>query len=502
MHPYLLEFRLPLFIKTLFALMPMFVHVLLVVGGIALMFFPEQQVKDGDDAARKKARKSAWFFFATGLTLLVIGMLGIGVNALINDANEEKAVGALASVAGTSEAPTLHDLIEGGNGRAQRFANALRSVTNRPEFADTLSKQRADALIAALQPFVARDVAHTVNTAEEMPPLSESERNIAVPALTAAYTAVRDPIPASQAPLAPVRLPAYGVMIMLGFIFAILVCYLRVRIHGTDPNVIIDLGIVCMIAGILGARLWHVIEYWNVVYAVGPNNEPRGTWEALVEAVQVQKGGLVFYGGFLLASFAAWCYLRIRKLPILYYLDLLAVAVPIGQAFGRIGCFMNGCCWGVGCAPDSKYAWAYPWLTTFYDHGLGIPGEAGVVHQAGAPVLMSQFIDSANGMILFILMTIFYEKLARYRGETASILFVFYGINRLITQGLRADVPTYAEHLGSAQWTSITIIVGGLVAWAYFRFLRKNRVPTGMVGLKYDRAKMKQAAAALTPKPA
>ena len=507
MHPYLLEFRLPLFIKTLFAVAPMFIHVILVIGGIALMFFPEPVVEGESGAAPdpekvKKARRTAWTFFATGLGLLVIGMIGIGVSALNNDANEQRAVGALAGV--ITKAAEVDALIDDGGGEARTLSTRLTNdVIRVPEFADTLSKQRAESLVEALAPFVARDTAWAVNvrTGEPLPPMSQAEKTDGVAKLNATLAEARKGLTSGSYPLAPVRLPAYGVMIMLGFIFAILICYLRVRIHGTDPNVIIDLGIVSMIFGILGARLWHVVEYWSTVYAVAPDGTPRGTWDALVEAVQVQKGGLVFYGGFLLAAVAAYLYLRIRKLPVLYYLDLLAVAVPIGQAFGRIGCFMNGCCWGVGCAPGSANSWAFPWLTTYYNHPLTIPGVENVIHKAGDPVLMSQFVDSFNGMVLFVLMTIFYEKLARYRGETASILFVLYGINRLITQHLRADVPTYTADLGSAQWTSITIIVCGVLAWAYFRFVRKNRVPTGMVGVAYDRAVAAKSQANAIAKP-
>lgn len=489
MHPYLLEFNLPFFFKAIFGAVPFVMHVLFILGGIMLMFFPD--VAAGKDGKDGRPSAAAIGVFWAGLALLVFGMLGIGVGTLINDDEQEKAYEVL--VASFNTAPKLDTVLgdfEATGTLAPANLVALNQMTRAMQVVpdpDTWANARATELRTAL------DDLRTAGTTRGEP-VDPDRRKEIVTAVKTAHAEAKASMTRAEFPLRTVRVPSYGVMIMLGFIGCILVVYFRSRSYGSDPNVVIDIGIIAMLGGIIGSRLWHVVEYWNESYAIDPaTGAVRGTFEALIEAAQVQKGGLVFYGGFIGAALGIWAYLKIRKLPILFYLDIAAISVPLGQAFGRIGCFLNGCCWGVACPPDHPLATAYNMNLSQYETANGVLTPQ-LIHAANNPVIMSQFVESMLTMLTFLLLTVYYDKFARRRGETVALLFVFYGVNRFFNQFLRADVPVYGE-LSSSQWFSLMTFAFGLGLWIYFRFVNKAVLPPRYEGIKLE----KQGIYRLTP---
>jgi phosphatidylglycerol:prolipoprotein diacylglycerol transferase len=140
-----------------------------------------------------------------------------------------------------------------------------------------------------------------------------------------------------------ISVKSYGLMMMLGFFAATWWAMYRANKVKADPDVILNLGFVALISGIVGARLFYVLQFWEKDFAHQPN--------PLLAALNVTAGGLVFYGGFLLAVLAALVYLIWARHSIRLYLDILAPSLMVGLAFGRMGCFLNGCCWG---APTEK----------------------------------------------------------------------------------------------------------------------------------------------------
>lgn len=498
MHPYLLEFQLPHLFKLVFGVVPLMMHFVFIAGGVALMFFPDSAVGKTPAEGQAAGKPSGpggpstltYIAFWAGLGLLVFGMIGVGVSTLSNDDEQEKAHKALVSV--LIDGPKLEVMVgeyaeSGTFGAAKHAATGrmvaeLKTVTT-PSNAtdnDTWAYRKADKLTHAI------DDLRTAATAD--PPPTPERRAELVGAVKTAYAEASQPMTIGDFPLRTVKVPSYGVMIMLGFISCILVAYFRSRSYGIDPNVVIDLGIICMLAGIIGARVWHVVEYWNEAYVVDQmTGATRGTFEALGEAMQVQKGGLVFYGGFIGAAICVWGYLYVRKLPVLFYVDIAAILVPLGQAFGRIGCFLNGCCWGVSCDPSHPLATAYgnslSLQTTAPDGTIAYE----VIHRAGDPVIASQFVASILAIMLFLLLTVYYEKFAKRRGETMALLFAFYGVNRFFNQMLRADVPVYTEAgLSSSQWFSILSFAFGMALWVYFRFVRTHTLPPRYDGIKLE----------------
>lgn len=149
----------------------------------------------------------------------------------------------------------------------------------------------------------------------------------------------------------PIR--GYGVMLFLGVVGGTALSVWRGRRFGLDPDVVMTLVFWGFVPGILGARAYYVIEYWGDFLT--PGATPWQTFlRTLGEIVNITKGGLVVYGSLAggLAGFLA--YILKRKLPLWATLDLLAPGMLLGLALGRIGCFMNGCCFGGAC----ELAWA------------------------------------------------------------------------------------------------------------------------------------------------
>jgi phosphatidylglycerol:prolipoprotein diacylglycerol transferase len=152
----------------------------------------------------------------------------------------------------------------------------------------------------------------------------------------------------------PIR--GYGVMLMLATITAVGLAAYRAQQVGIEPEIIYSLAITMFIAGIIGARLFYVVEYWNQEFS------PRRTGGILAtiqSVANVPKGGLVVYGSVLFGVPAAiWFCLR-RGLNVLAIGDIIAPSMVIGQSLGRVGCFLNGCCFGAVCLTNN-YALTFP----------------------------------------------------------------------------------------------------------------------------------------------
>jgi len=160
---------------------------------------------------------------------------------------------------------------------------------------------------------------------------------------------------ASGKPLGlPVR--GYGVMLMLATVAGVALAAYRAWQCGLDPETIYSLAFVMFIAGIIGARLFFVVEYWNQDFSPERTGSAMATLQAIFN---VPKGGLVVYGSVLFGVPAGVWYCFRRGLPALAVGDIIAPSMVLGQALGRIGCFLNGCCFGSVCL-TAGYAMSFP----------------------------------------------------------------------------------------------------------------------------------------------
>jgi phosphatidylglycerol:prolipoprotein diacylglycerol transferase len=147
----------------------------------------------------------------------------------------------------------------------------------------------------------------------------------------------------------PVR--GYGIMLLAGIVAGAGMAIRRAKQGGLDPEIIITFALWLVICGVIGARLFYVVEYWDEKFA------GKSVRDTLLEIVNVPQGGLVIYGGFFGAVVGFVILVRKHKLPLLAMADVAAPSMMIGLALGRIGCLLNGCCYG------GQTDW--PWGLTF-----------------------------------------------------------------------------------------------------------------------------------------
>ena len=137
---------------------------------------------------------------------------------------------------------------------------------------------------------------------------------------------------------ADIPIYGFGIMLVLAFLSSPALAWWRARREGLDPDVILDMAFWVFVSGLIGARAFYCIQYWGT--------DIHNIWEAL----QYWRGGIVFYGGdrrrhgrFLRLPMRS---IRFRSGP---YLDAVAPSIALGTFFGRLGCFLNGCCFGDPC---------------------------------------------------------------------------------------------------------------------------------------------------------
>jgi len=149
-------------------------------------------------------------------------------------------------------------------------------------------------------------------------------------------------------------IPGYGLMLMIGFLVAAMWAARRAARSGANPDAVLNCALISLFAGVIGARIMYVVHYW-------PNFAVHRTPGAIVWSIlDISQGGLEHYGGFILATVCTLAWLRWReKVSIRWYLDIIAPSAALGLAFGRMGCFLNGCCWGGVC--DLPWAVEFPY---------------------------------------------------------------------------------------------------------------------------------------------
>lgn len=179
-------------------------------------------------------------------------------------------------------------------------------------------------------------------------------------------------------PVVGYTIKTYGFCLMVGFLSAVWLGMRRAERSGASPDVFLDMSFLTLIFGVSGARLFFVVHYWDEQFAGAANQ--------FVAIIDITQGGLEVFGGFLCAVLAACTYAVVKKVSLRLYLDILAPSYMWGLAFGRIGCFFNGCCFGSLCVVPGTYQAAYPWAVEFpfaspaqwrqwEDRDLSVPAE-------------------------------------------------------------------------------------------------------------------------------
>lgn len=267
-------------------------------------------------------------------------------------------------------------------------------------------------------------------------------------------------------PLIHLTLPiyAYGFMLMLGFIAGIFVARQRARSVGVDPDLLTDLGVYAVLGGVVGARALFVVLNWRE-FAARP-----------LDLIRIDKGGLVFYGGLVTASALILWVLWRKKVPVAKVMDIIAPSVALGLAFGRVGCFMNGCCYGKRCDPNWALAVRFPRTLDAQGKIDGSPvfqkqldeGLRTLTDDKALPVHPAQLYSAGLDLVLFFVITMFYSYRVR-DGDVAVFFCTLYPVVRFLLECIREDVPRYGPGLSVAQMISIA----GLVVFGLWFLIRR-----------------------------
>jgi phosphatidylglycerol---prolipoprotein diacylglyceryl transferase len=238
--------------------------------------------------------------------------------------------------------------------------------------------------------------------------------------------------------IGPLTIYWYGVFVAAGFLVGIWSASRRALSVGIAPDTIVDLGPWLVVGAILGARMLYVVSYWREQYAQGP----------FYEVFMIHHGGLVYHGGLAGAFIGGVWFVHRRKLPFWLTADIMAPSIALGHAFGRIGCYMKGCCYG---QPTSSL-WAIHFPSDHETHGVGVhPTE---IYEAALNLLLS-----------FGLAWKFRHK--RFQGQIFGLYLVCYAVVRSCVDIFRGDYPIrYFGWMTPGQSVSLLVLAGGLVVLA------------------------------------
>ena len=243
--------------------------------------------------------------------------------------------------------------------------------------------------------------------------------------------------------IGPLTLHTYGLLVAMGFIVGILVTVWIGKRQGFDQQQIMDMGIIIILCAIIGSRLGYVIidfpHFWN---------HP-------IDILKIWEGGVVFSGGTILVILVMFFYIRRHNLAFWQIADLWAPAAAIGQAIGRVGCFMAGCCFG-----KATDLW---WGVTF-THPKSLAPLNEMLHP-------TQLYSSLSGLIIFgILMTLHTKK--RFEGQVFLWFLILHSTSRLLIERFRGDERGIIMGIDMSMTQLVAILL--LVAAVVGLFIKKS----------------------------
>lgn len=237
-------------------------------------------------------------------------------------------------------------------------------------------------------------------------------------------------------------LPAYGFFVALGFLAGMLITQRLAKRRGLDPELLVGAALYTALVGLAGAKLALILQDFSY-YSRNPGE--------LFTLNMLQSAG-IFYGGVIAGlAFFVW-YMRKHKVPFAKAADCLAPGLAIGHAFGRLGCFFGGCCFGESCTRP----WAVTYTNTDVREFSNVP--------LNIPLHPTQIYESVTEFAIFFLLLAIFDKL-RTPGRILGLFLVLSSLGRFTVEFFRAhDVANpMGTSLSTAQWTALALIALG--AW-------------------------------------
>ena len=220
---------------------------------------------------------------------------------------------------------------------------------------------------------------------------------------------------------------SYGLLLVVAFATAVLLLIREAKAKGLNPELISNLSFIILISGILGARILYVILNLDYFF-----NHP-------FEMVMLSRGGLVWFGGLILGSSSVIAYLRYKGQDIYKIFDLVIPYVVLAHGIGRVGCFLNGCCFG---KENLQFGLYFPVF--------------------GATLIPTQLYSSLALLGIFIILRI--RQRGNYRrGEIFYLYLFLYSLWRFFIEFFRGDSKIFIYHLTVFQIISIILFILSLV---------------------------------------
>ena len=237
--------------------------------------------------------------------------------------------------------------------------------------------------------------------------------------------------------IGPITIWGYGFMIGLGILLCLILGMQRAKKYNMSENAVLDIAIYGILFGFLGAKLLYVLVEFDR-FLENPTSI-------------LGSEGFVVYGGITAGVITAIIYCKIKKLRFLEYFDLLIPCVPLAQGFGRIGCFLAGCCYG-----------------RETDSFLGVTFPENSLAPAGIKLLPTQLFSSVGDFLIMGILLWYYKK-AKHKGDVGILYMILYSIGRFLLEILRSDERGSLGALSTSQWISIGIFLLAIILKYIFK---------------------------------
>ena len=233
----------------------------------------------------------------------------------------------------------------------------------------------------------------------------------------------------------------YGLMIALGFLFALIYATWQCKKSGLNDDYLFNLAMFVLIFGWMGGKLLFIIvefkEFFKSPLAV------------------LGSEGFVVYGGIISGLITILVYCRMKKIDTFRYIDVIVAGVAINQGFGRIGCFLAGCCYG---RPTTSR--------------IGVVFPEGCMAPAGVKLIPTQLISAAADFLMFIILFAILNSKKYKKGVPVGVYLTGYAIGRSIIECFRSDARGAVGSLSTSQFISIFVGLAGII---YLIFIIKNK---------------------------
>ncbi|MBI1883391.1 MAG: prolipoprotein diacylglyceryl transferase [Chlamydiae bacterium] len=242
---------------------------------------------------------------------------------------------------------------------------------------------------------------------------------------------------------------SYGMAMALGFVLAVVVLLWRAPKMNISRAIVYDMAIWAILGGLIGARIFYVVSHGGEFQ------------HHLLQILMLNRGGLVFYGGFIGGILALLIFSKRKHISFLKILDFMIPSLVLAHALGRIGCFMNGCCFGRPATCS--------WAVTFP------PGSLPALHYGARHLIHPTQIYESLLLVALFFILLGLEKFKKFEGQTFLNYLLLYPALRFSMEFFRGDNPFFGP-LSLYQWISLFFFTSSLfLSFILGRNVRRNR---------------------------